>query len=239
MSSDTAWAFGMPLAEAPAARIRCIPIRGVSPDPGDTIVRTEGWSLPTHRISCPIAGVAGSANITVRMRFGTGCRLEAAYAFAPKTRSVLVWGRVDADGDPFLEPSLIVDALPALPPSGSDFVVRGRTDAGNEVFSLRFDMPETPDADDGSSGFVFAVPVTWQGELETITLAGGDGIRHSQRRHEPADDHPPGRGDGSGTCHSAPSGGTGDGCGGRTPSGNPVQPAYRAEGAGCAFAPVH
>ena len=101
---------------------------------------------------------------------------ESTAPFGPKTRSVVVWGGLDPDGNPFLEPSFIADdVLPSLPPSGRDFVVRGRTNAGDEVFSLRFDMPETMDVDDGSSGFVFAVPVTWEGELETIVLAGGDG----------------------------------------------------------------
>ena len=100
---------------------------------------------------------------------------EAAATFGPRTWSVLVWGGLDADGNPFLDPSFIVDALPSVPPSGSDFVVRGRTDDGSEAFSISFDMPESPDAEGESAGFVFAVPVTWEGALESITLAGGDG----------------------------------------------------------------
>ena len=100
---------------------------------------------------------------------------EATATFGPKTRSVLVWGGLDADGNPFLEPSFITDALPSVPRTGSDFVVTGRTEGGDEAFSLGFDMPETPDAEGESAGFVFAVPVTWAGELEAITLAGGDG----------------------------------------------------------------
>ncbi len=105
-------------------------------------------------------------------------RTEATATFGPRTRSVLVWGGLDADGDPFLEPSFIVDALPSAPPSGSDFLVRGRTDDGSEAFSIRFDMPELPDAPGESAGFVFAVPATWTGELESIALIGGDGSVH-------------------------------------------------------------
>ena len=100
---------------------------------------------------------------------------EATATFGPKTRSVLVWGGLDADGNPFLEPSFVVDALPSVPESGSDFVVRGRTEDGIEAFSITFDMPETPDAEGESAGFVFAVPVTWEGDLESITLGGSDG----------------------------------------------------------------
>ena len=100
---------------------------------------------------------------------------EAAATFGPRTRSVLVWGGIDVDGNPFLEPSFIVDALPSVPRSGSEFVVNGRIEDGSEAFSISFDMPESPDAEGESAGFVFAVPVTWEGELESITLAGGDG----------------------------------------------------------------
>ena len=99
---------------------------------------------------------------------------EAADASGAKTRSVLVWGGLDSDGDPFLEPSVIADALPSLPHPGSDYLVRGTTEDGSEAFSLRFDMPETPDVDDERSGFVFAIPVTWDGALERVSLQGGD-----------------------------------------------------------------
>ena len=100
---------------------------------------------------------------------------EATATFGPKARSVLVWGGLDADGNPFLEPSFIVHALPSVPTPGNEFVLRGRTDDGSRAFSISFDLPETPDAEGESAGFVFAVPVTWEGELESIALAGGDG----------------------------------------------------------------
>ena len=90
------------------------------------------------------------------------------------TRSLLVWGGVDADGDPYLEPSFITDALPGLPPAGDDFLLRGTTEDGREAFSYRFDMPMTLDVDDGRSGFVFAIPVTWEGAISRIRLSGGE-----------------------------------------------------------------
>ena len=52
---------------------------------------------------------------------------ESIAELGTKTRSVLVWGGLDADGNPFLEPSFVTDALPSMPPSGNGFVVRGRT----------------------------------------------------------------------------------------------------------------
>ena len=98
---------------------------------------------------------------------------QAAGDWTP-TRSLLVWGGVDADGDPYLEPSFITDALPGLPPAGNDFLLRGMTEDGREAFSYRFDMPETLDVDDGRTGFVFAIPVTWEGAISRIRLSGGE-----------------------------------------------------------------
>ena len=90
------------------------------------------------------------------------------------TRSLLVWGGVDADGKPYLEPSFIADALPGLPPAGDDFLLRGTTEDGREAFSYRFDMPVTLDVDDGQSGFVFTIPVTWEGAISRIRLSGAE-----------------------------------------------------------------
>ena len=92
-----------------------------------------------------------------------------------KTRSLIVWGGLDADGAPFLEPAFVAEAMPSLPAAGREFALRGTTEDGGEAFSLTFDMPEIPDIEDERSAFVFAIPVTWVGELERISLAGGGG----------------------------------------------------------------
>ena len=99
-----------------------------------------------------------------------------AAALTTPARSLLLWGGVDAAGDPFLEPAFVVDAPPALPQSGGEYEVTGLTATGGELFSLSFDMPEVSDGD-GSSGFTFALPVRpeWAGALASITLAGPDG----------------------------------------------------------------
>jgi len=105
-------------------------------------------------------------------------RLDAeppASASAAPTRTVLVWGGVDADGDPFLDPSFVVDAVPWVPPPGTEYRLHGRTADGDQAFSFTFDMPEIPDLDDGRSGFVFTVPMSWTGTLASISLVGGGG----------------------------------------------------------------
>ena len=100
----------------------------------------------------------------------------AASAVAASTRSLLLWGRVDAGGELFLEPALVVDAPPALPDSTGAYQITGRTTSGGEVFSLSFTMPVTADGD-GSSSFAFVLPVRpeWEDNLASITLSGPDG----------------------------------------------------------------
>ena len=102
-------------------------------------------------------------------------RLDAETGAATSTattRTVLVWGGLDSDGEPFLEPAFMVDAAASLPPPGHEFQVRGTTVDGGEAFSFTFDMPEIPDVDDERSSFVFSIPVTWTGTLASISLAG-------------------------------------------------------------------
>ena len=90
--------------------------------------------------------------------------------------SLLLWGGIDADGVPYLEPAFVVDAPPTLPGSRGDHRLIGRAPNGTELFSLAFAMPEVPDGG-GSSSFAFVVPVQagWEDDLATITLTGPGG----------------------------------------------------------------
>lgn len=105
---------------------------------------------------------------------------------APPARSLLIWGGTEANGAPFLEPALVVDAPPNLPqPGGGGHTIVGRAADGRPLFSLEFTMPELADGD-GQSRFAFAVPVMpdWTA-LASITLSGnqrsftleGEGVR--------------------------------------------------------------
>ena len=92
---------------------------------------------------------------------------------AVAARSLLLWGRVDADSVPYLEPAFVVDAPAALPDSTGEHRLTGRTASGGELFSLGFAMPEIADADGGSSfAFVLPVRLEWEGTLASITLEG-------------------------------------------------------------------
>ena len=92
------------------------------------------------------------------------------------TRALLLWGGVDEQGDPFLEPAFVADAPPNVPRSPGAYELVGRTANGDALFSLTFDMAELADAD-GRSSFVFALPVRteWGDVLESITLSGPGG----------------------------------------------------------------
>ena len=91
-------------------------------------------------------------------------------------RSLLIWGGIDADGVPFLEPAFVVDAPPLSPHSAGDWRLTGSTTTGTELFSLSFAMPVVADAD-GRSGFVFVLPAeaSWEGGLAAVTLDGPAG----------------------------------------------------------------
>ena len=100
---------------------------------------------------------------------------EAEAARGSEVRSLLLWGGLDAAGDPFLESSFIAEVAPSSPPAGNDYVARGRTEDGDEAFSLTFGMPVVADGEGERTGFVLAVPVTWAGDLESISLVGRAG----------------------------------------------------------------
>ena len=101
---------------------------------------------------------------------------EGASLTAQEDESLLLWGGTNAEGEPFLNPSFVVDARPLLPNAAGEHRVTGRSDTGNELFSLSFDLPEVADGD-GSSSFAFVLPVEpgWADSLASITLSGPSG----------------------------------------------------------------
>ncbi|WP_419939249.1 leucine-rich repeat domain-containing protein [Candidatus Palauibacter sp.] len=97
--------------------------------------------------------------------------------------SILLWGGIDGEGVPFLEPAFVVDAPPTLLGPAGPYTLMGRTAEGEGLFLLRFDMQEMADGD-GESGFAFALPAspTWADRLATVVLSGPGGtatLRHA------------------------------------------------------------
>lgn len=99
-----------------------------------------------------------------------------ASAVGPTTRSLLLWGGVSDSGEPYLEPAFLVDRPAALPESGGAYQIIGQSAAGEQLFSLNFDMPEVADGD-GSGSFAFVIPVGsgWDANLVGIRLSGPGG----------------------------------------------------------------
>ena len=91
-------------------------------------------------------------------------------------RTLLVWGGLDEDGKPFLDPAFVMEAFPGMPAFPGPYALTGRSGDGAELFSLSFDMPQVADAPGKSSSFVFTLPVqTGWSSLASITLSGPEG----------------------------------------------------------------
>ena len=109
---------------------------------------------------------------------------ERASAFSaattPAGKSLLLWGGIDPEGNPFLNPAFVVDAPPTLPTSAGGYTVTGRDAQGAELFSLSFTMPEALIEEEGEAGmmrtFAFVLPVrpAWANALARITLSEPD-----------------------------------------------------------------
>ena len=94
------------------------------------------------------------------------------------TMSLLLWGGIDAEGQPFLNPAFVADAPARLPDSSATGGVTGRDANDEELFSLRFAMPVVlSEEDEVTSSFAYALPVQseWASVLSSITLSGPDG----------------------------------------------------------------
>lgn len=102
-------------------------------------------------------------------------RKEARRETASSDQSLLLWGGVDQDGTPILEPALVVNAPPVLPATTGDYELTGRTAGGERLFRVSFDLREV--SKDGPRPFVFALPTRpeWVNSLAAITLSGPDG----------------------------------------------------------------
>ena len=92
-------------------------------------------------------------------------------------RTILLWGGLDADGSPLMDPAFVVDAPPALPGSPGPHSLTARDGDGTELFSFSFAMDEIADGEGESASFVFLLPVRpgWAGALASITLSGPGG----------------------------------------------------------------
>ena len=118
----------------------------------------------------------GEFHFTNALRFRLIDEGGPAPPSAAAASGLLLWGGIDAQGVPFLEPAFAVDAPPLLPQTVGDYEISGTGGDGALLFSFSFDMPMVADGD-GSSSFAFMLPVRheWAGALAGITLSGPHG----------------------------------------------------------------
>ena len=116
-------------------------------------------------------------NFSVTIRRRAVAELERRRGTAATVRkSLLLWGGVDGDGAPFLEPAVVVTAPSAPAGEYGDYQLTGKTAEGDQLFSFRFAAEEIADGD-GRKLFAFVIPVEpgWPGSLAAITLSGPEG----------------------------------------------------------------
>ena len=143
-------------------------------------VRSGRVVLPTQAdlMSYCLPHWIGEYHFTAALRYRL--RDERASAQAPVSapaRSLLLWGGVDPEGKPFLNPAFVVDAPAALPDSAGDHTLTGRDANGGRLFSLDFRMPTVESEEEVGSSFAFMLPVRpgWEDALAAITLSGPGG----------------------------------------------------------------
>ena len=114
-------------------------------------------------------------------RAKTAGKLLASGSALPLT-TLLLWGGVDAQGEPVLEPVFVGHAPPFLPETTGPYRLEGFGDSGVSLFVLDFGMAEIADGN-GGGAFAFALPVqpAWATDLQRVTLSGPEGRRTLER----------------------------------------------------------
>ena len=95
---------------------------------------------------------------------------------APSTTVLLLWGGVDADGRPFLNPAFVAEARPSRLDRAGAWRVVGEARNGLVLFDRWFEMAETADGD-GRMSFAFTLRAesSWADALARIVLTGPAG----------------------------------------------------------------
>ena len=111
----------------------------------------------------------------LRYRYSEEAASPAMAAGPSPSRSLLLWGGVDAGGVLDLAPSFVVDAPPSAPSGGGPYTLTGTGGDGRTLFSLRFEMGMFAEGDGGAFAFVLPAAPSWRNRLARITLSGPEG----------------------------------------------------------------
>lgn len=105
---------------------------------------------------------------------------ESRAQTADRTRSLMVWGGVQPDGELTLEPAFVLDAVPTRHIRPGPYRLTGRDHRGTELFSHSLAMGSI---DNGGGAFALMIPVQpeWETTLDRIELVGPEGRTHVSR----------------------------------------------------------
>ena len=155
---------------------------GYDPRDGGSLVPPDWADLMSY---CPPEWIS-DYYFTNALRYRLVDEGAASRVPAPSTRTLLVTGRVAADGTPSLDPAFVIEAPPFVPRDAGPYALTGRRVDGAELFSFSFALRDMADGD-GSSGFTFALPVQaeWESELASLSFSGPAGGVEMREGSEP------------------------------------------------------
>ncbi len=103
--------------------------------------------------------------------------VPVAASYTAPSKGLLMWGGLDENEKPFLEPAFVVAAPPFPPQLDGPYRLTGEDEHGNHLFSLPFGMPELGcGARGGAFAFILPVEADWAGRLTRIALSGPEGV---------------------------------------------------------------
>ena len=111
-----------------------------------------------------------------RLSRETATSIATASAPEPESGSLLLWGRVNENGEIILEPSFVVDAPSKLPDMDGPYLLTGEGPDGSVLFNLSFGMSEIADSEGRSFAFILPMSSHWVNRLARITLSGPEGV---------------------------------------------------------------
>ena len=120
------------------------------------------------------------------MGYRTSQATTMVSAYAASTRSLLLWGGVNINGELVLEPAFVVDAQPSLPQLDGPYRIIGEDHAGRTLFDLSFGMSEIADGEGESFAFILPVQPDWATRLQSITLSGPEGVSSLDGEDDPS-----------------------------------------------------
>ena len=150
----------------------------------ETLVSPETSDLMTYCRPKWISEFSYSRALRHRYH-ATGWREAAAYRTS--TKGLLLWGGVNDNKQPFLEPAFVVNAQPSPPQTDGPYRLRGEAEDGSTVFDVTFGIAEIACGGEGRA-FALILPVQpdWADRLSRIAFSGPEGVSVLDGEEDPS-----------------------------------------------------